>query len=210
MDFSKITVEDPEQAKVARDRYMEAARRSRSAMDRALAKSYAALAEGRALIDLDETMRAAGVDEVTKLPKLAVVRADFKQVFLRMVRWGDRDVRDSAIMAGVLDYTRDRVKTAAGTARFDFPTGTFPVSETPRGWMDTHSAPVPLIPPQLRPADAYRNYFILWEVKEWKRVAPLDPLLLTHIQGHIFAVVAQWDLSPIERLVMNAALRRGN
>jgi hypothetical protein len=75
VDFSKITVEDPEQAKAARDAYMAAARRSRSAMDRALARSYAALADGRALIDLDETIRTAGVDEVTKLPRLAIVRA---------------------------------------------------------------------------------------------------------------------------------------
>jgi hypothetical protein len=169
MQFSRITVEDPEQAKIARDRYMAAARRSRSAMDRAL------------------------------------VRADFKECFLRMTSWNH-----TAIMAGEFGYTRDRVKTAAGTARIEFPSNTFPVGDLPRGWFDVHRAPVPLIPPHLRPADAYRNYFILWEVKEWKRVAPVDPLLLTHITGHVYAVVAQWDLTPIERAIMNAALARGN
>jgi hypothetical protein len=102
------------------------------------------------------------------------------------------------------------MKTAAVTARFIFPSGTFPSGSTPRGFYDVHRAPVPLIPPHLRPADAYRNYFILWEVKVWQRVAPVDPLLLTHVTGHVFAVVAQWDLTPIERLVMNAALRGGN
>lgn len=201
MEFTQITVEDPEQAKAARDAYMAAARRSRSAMDRALARSYAALAEGRALLDLAETMKQAGVDEVTKLPKLAIVRADFKEVFLKA------DYRGGAAMAGTREWAGDRKKTAAGTARIEFPEGTF--NSSIRSW-DVHSAPVPLIPPHLRPADAYRNYFILWEVKEWRRVAPLDPLLLTHITGHIYAVVAQWDLSPIERAIMNAALRRGN
>src|SRR5947209_761610 len=65
MNFQSITVEDPEAAKAARDAYMTAARRSRSAMDRALARSFAALAEGRALLDLDATMREAGVHEET-------------------------------------------------------------------------------------------------------------------------------------------------
>ncbi len=69
---------------------------------------------------------------------------------------------------------------------------------------------MPLIPPHLRPADAYRNYHILWECNEWRRVAPSDPLLLKHITGHVYAVVAQWDLTEIERAIMNAALRRGN
>lgn len=204
MDFSAITVDNPEQARIARDRYLAAARRSRSAMDRALARSYAALAEGRALLDLDATMRAAGVDEVTRLPKLAIVRADFKQVFVKM------NFDGAAVFAGEQRWTGDRVKTKAGTARLALPPKTFDTNNRPAFWWETHSAPAPLIPPHLRPADAYRNYFILWECKEWKPVAPLDPLLLTHITGHIFAVVAQWDLTEIERAIMNATLAWGN
>lgn len=93
MDFTSITVEDREAAKVARDRYMDAARRSRSAMDRALARSYAALAEGNALLDLNATMKQVGMDAETRLPKLAIVRADFMQAVPleaahQLKRWG--------------------------------------------------------------------------------------------------------------------------
>lgn len=45
-------------------------------------------------------------------------------------------------------------------------------------------------------------------IVEWRRVAPADPLLLKHITGRLFAVVAQWDLTEIERAIMNAAMGR--
>jgi len=204
MQFTSITVEDPEKAAAARDAYLAAARRSHSAMDRALARSYAALAEGRALLDLEATMRAVGVHEETKLPKLAVVRADFKEVFCRL------EYRGTAIMAGTREFVMPRTKTRAGTARIEFPEKTFDRQNAKFSSLDVHRAPAPIIPPQCRPADAYRNYYILWEVARWEPVAPVDPLLLTHVTGPLYAVVAQWDLTEIERAVMNATLARGN
>ena len=209
MNFHAITVEDKEAAKAARDAYMAAARRSRSALDRALAQSYKAIAEGSSLIDIEATMRETPLHE-NGLPKLAIVRADFKQVFLKLRHDG------SGVMAGTQMYAeRDRVKMKAGTARIEFPPATFTTDDPATGhhwpyshWYDPHSAPVPPIPPQFRPADAYANYHILWEVEEWKRIAPKDPLLLRRVTGQIYAIVAQWDLSDLERLIMDASLRR--
>jgi hypothetical protein len=210
MNFTAITVEDKEAAKAARDAYMRAAQRSRSALDRALAASYKAIAEGSSLIDIEATMRETPLHE-NGLPKLAIVRADFKEVFLKMWSYDY-----SGVMAGTQLFAEGRrVKTRAGTARIEFPPDTFPRKNPATGqdwpyhtYFDVHRAPVPLIPPQFRPADAYANYHILWEVDTWSRVAPKDPLLLRRVTGQIYAIVAQWNLTDLERLIMDASLRR--
>jgi hypothetical protein len=65
---------------------------------------------------------------------------------------------------------------------------------------------VPHIPPGLRPAHHLRNYHILWEA-EWHPVAPpapRDPALLRRIAGDVFAVVAVWELTELERAVLGA------
>jgi len=60
---------------------------------------------------------------------------------------------------------------------------------------------VPPVPPGLRPASAIGNYHVLWEA-EWERVAPADPALLKHIGGDLYAVLAVWDLTELERAVL--------
>src|SRR4051812_3112894 len=150
MNFNAITVENKEAAKAARDAYMAAARRSRSAMDRALAQSYKAIAEGSALIDIEATMLETPLHD-NGLPRLAIVRADFKEVFLSLTHDG------AGVMAGTREFAeRDRVKTRAGTARIVFPEKTF-ARQKPNGegwgydhFWHIHRAPVPHIPPQFR------------------------------------------------------------
>lgn len=42
---------------------------------------------------------------------------------------------------------------------------------------------------------------ILWEA-EWQAVPPKDPALLRHLGGDLYAVVAVWDLTELERAVL--------
>ena len=56
-------------------------------------------------------------------------------------------------------------------------------------------------------------WHILWEVTEWSSTpqsgpAPYDPLLLKHLGGQLYAVLAEWDLTPLERAVMQGAFLR--
>jgi hypothetical protein len=119
-------------------------------------------------------------------------------------------------MAGTQEFAEsNRVKGRAGTARIELPEKTF-ARQNPNGeswgydhFWHVHRAPVPLIPPQFRPADAYANYHVLWEVETWTRIAPKDPLLLRRVTGQIYVIVAQWNLTELERLIMDASLRRG-
>ena len=70
------------------------------------------------------------------------------------------------------------------------------------GWSSwkTLKAVVPTIPPDLRPKAKLSNYWILWEA-DWEEV-PTDPMLLRHLGGSMYAVMAQWDLTEVERAVL--------
>jgi hypothetical protein len=61
---------------------------------------------------------------------------------------------------------------------------------------------VPIVPPQLRPKHKIENYHTLWEVESWTLVPPRDPMLLRHLGGYLYAVLAVWDLTDLERAVL--------
>ena len=71
-------------------------------------------------------------------------------------------------------------------------------------WSGGWWASIPYIPPQFRPPHALENYHLLWEA-EWRRNSGSqrrDPMLLRRIGGDLFAVVAAWDLTDVEKLVL--------
>src|SRR5205085_1660042 len=61
---------------------------------------------------------------------------------------------------------------------------------------------VPIVPPRLRPRFTLANYFVLWEVEQWTPIPPRDPMLLKHLGGWLYAVLAVWDLTDLERVVL--------
>lgn len=61
---------------------------------------------------------------------------------------------------------------------------------------------VPIVPPPLRPRGALWRYHVLFEVEGWEAIPPRDPILLRRIRGDLFAVVAVWDLTEVERMVL--------
>jgi hypothetical protein len=86
---------------------------------------------------------------------------------------------------------------------FTYPDGTLPDGEfIGQGeW----AAILPLIPPRLRPPHGLDNYHLLWEAvwtRPRTRRAPGDPALLKHIGGDLWAVLAVWDLTPLEQAVL--------
>lgn len=70
-------------------------------------------------------------------------------------------------------------------------------------------AVVPLIPANLRPMNALNRYVLLWEAV-WVKRPPIDPLLLRHLHGSLYAVFAAWDLTPLERAVLAGRLNDRN
>lgn len=67
---------------------------------------------------------------------------------------------------------------------------------------------IPMIPADVLP-ERYdpQTHFILWEVEQWseERIGARpdrDPFLLRHLGGELYAIVAEWDLTDLERAII--------
>ncbi len=156
-------------------------------VDREIARVYHAIAKGQVVIRALESIRAAGLGE-DRLPKLAIVRADARECFIKPRHDGAARMQ-----------SKSRTRENETRCYFDFPSGTFPGIDTGR-WEG--KAMVPLIPLKYRPKTALDAYHILFE-SEWRKIVPEDPMLLRRIgNADIWAVVAAWDLTSVERAVL--------
>jgi hypothetical protein len=209
MELTTIDM-DRTEARKAFLEYRNAVRERHTEEDAQIMRGYRELANGRQLISLTETIRAGGtVDKVvrlrggdertTVLPALAVCRADLEWVWLQMQSHnGDVVFLPSVGYQGRRD--RFRIPDLRPEAKR--------LGNSDAEWRWSRSAwraMVPNIPPGLRPTTHLRNFHILWEA-EWALYTPPrppgDPALLKRIGGDLFAVLAVWDLTPLEQLVL--------
>ncbi len=167
--------------------------------DTELMKAYQAMSLGQRVLSLPSVLASAGVGGPHYLPKLAVAHADWEwchlwrspqSYFFSIREWDSRN-----------DFS------------ISVPLQTFPAELTNTGWRAQNNHPnsniralVPSVPPHLRPAGNLGDYCILWEAN-WEFKAPVDPLLLKHIEGGMYSVLAQWDTTPLERMVLEGRLR---
>lgn len=182
-------------ARVKWAEYRRAVRANPQANDEILMKGYREIARGRKVIDLNAVIKAGGVDSGWRA-RLAIARADEKRIHFYYDSW--RPVFSSTPKWSAIGGKRARDR------HFVLPHRTFdtPSLDTLRA-VDAR-AQVPMIPPSIRPVHKIEGYHILWEAN-WE-APPVDPLLLKHIAGPLFAILAQWDLTDLERAVMAGAL----
>lgn len=157
-----------------------------------LSSAYYQLSRGRKVLDLEESFRLAGLN-AEGLPHLAITRADQRIVYLRCRDRGEC----------LFERQRNKASTWGRTPVIAIRGGVF-TSDWGKRRYSTHSAPVPLIPPQFLPKGQLVAYHILWEVETWTPEPPRDPILLKRISDNLFAVMAQWDLTELERSVMRS------
>lgn len=193
MNIPKIEVAQ-DKARQAFQEYRLSVQERRNDEDVAIMRGYKELAKGNALIDLSQVFEQCPCDELGR-PKLAIAPATNKTVYCKL-GWCGRNVyfywgKALHRYGWMDDYcTRSIIKT------------TLPFSKVRKNSGDRyHQTPVPNIPPLLRPKRFTTKHFILWEVDEWERV-PGDPILLRHIGGALYVVLAQWDLTPLEQAVL--------
>jgi hypothetical protein len=181
-----------EQAEAAFREYRGAFLAERNRIDGELMRGYKALKEGKQLIRLAETIATGGVDDLGR-PRLAIARADEREI--GMVRW----------RSGEVNYEPSSRRIRARDRVFRFPSGTLPADDNVE-WKYWYAL-TPLVPPRFRaPNSALSNFHVLWEA-EWyaqakTRVAPRDPALLRHLGGDLWVVLATWDLTELERAVL--------
>jgi hypothetical protein len=188
--------------------FREATDAEQRKIDEALMKGYRAIAGGQSVIDLHEAFTATGVTG-KGYPKLAICRAHEQHCTVEM-----RTDGSATFYGGTTTWRR-----GSTGVKVDVPKGTFPtwrwaqnteaaVWPAVRRYVDFRmnaQAVVPIIPAQYRPPTKLDAFHILWEA-DWTHV-PHDPLLLKHLSGALYAVLAQWDLTPLERAVLAGRLR---
>lgn len=182
--------------------YKNAVKQRHSEEDAEIMRGYRALARGMQLIKLTDTMKAGGTMEVThngwrnghyvhdavsRVPRLAIARASARFSFLHTSADGAASFHDDK----PLRKWRSKFVTYV-------PARTFEGLQHGNG---EFKALVPPVPPQFRPATSLDNFHILWEA-EWTKIPPTDPALLRHIGGDLYAVLAIWDLTELERAVL--------
>jgi hypothetical protein len=186
MNAGQITM-DPEAAKIAFKEYRAALKSRHSVEDKQLVTAYRALSKGHALINLIDALNIAGFDAQSR-PKIAVVRADADEVFFHSWSTG---------FSLSLDYWERELESRR--------TITIPWSSVDlKDYVyssDRFKAKTPIIPPRFRPKGSLVNYYVLFE-PVWESAPKPDPILLKRLNRYTFAVLAQWDLTEVELMVI--------
>jgi hypothetical protein len=173
--------------------------------------AYEAAAKGRPLVVLSQVFETVPRDGKAR-PKLAICRAD--QVEVRYKRESRHEQFDCP---HVWQWNRrGRVPNGGSIS--------VPRPESQRGmirhsggfehdiaWPSGYSL-VPMVPPSVRDGHDLSQRFVLWEVEQWadhphSAQPDRDPYLLQHISDDLYAVVGEWDLTPLEQAIMRDRAR---
>ena len=183
---------DQHEARQRLTEYTNAIRHERNAEDEAIAAAYRAAARGLPVISLSAAITAGGWFD-NGLPRIAIARADANRCQVQWFSWPTR-----------LTYSDEHATGRNTTALVGDSTINVPMAAMPAGrQVYRGTTVVPPVPPRHRPKRGrIGRYHILWEVEEWTPTPPYDPALLRHIRGDLWAVLATWDLTEIERHVL--------
>lgn len=153
-----------------------------------LSRACQAILRGEVVIDAAKAIADAGLN-AEGLPALAIARADWE-----FVHCWNYDGKVVFARNGRTWSTRGDRQTATHNVSVRLPMGQI-----------AGRAQVPMVPPRFLPKGALSGYRILFEAV-WQRQPPVDPILLRHIGGPFYVVLAQWDLSTLEQAVLRARL----
>lgn len=214
-DAAEVVMLNKEDALERFNEYKSALRVSRSQHDRMMKAVYGALSEGLGVINPRAAIVTAGVEQVNLHPRLAISRADRDTVYFHRQHYDN-----TAFFSSSERFFVNASNKAAQSRRdqFAFHPGDLPRVPDSEVWSKAHplyrevvKATVPIIPPQHRPTEGtLSGYSILWEVEKWEALprpqrAPGDPMLLKPLaQSGLYAVMAHWDLTDIEKMALGA------
>lgn len=183
---------DPEEDVLEREAERYKAIQSPSAQEKAVMAAHQALAQDRVLVDVAQTL--SGHTPPGDWPNITVAHLQDTFVWCRRHRNGQYELRNGR---------------RGGHIFYEY-FGGMP-HRVDHEWYQRR-ADVPQLPPELqRTVDRKRtDMLLLWE-PEWRNEehAPvprpvLDPALLEHVSGSLYAVVAIWELSAIEAAALGS------
>lgn len=183
MDVGEITL-SPDQVKKQVDLW----KGGLSTEEQLIARAYRAIQRGRKLLDLSRAMRIAGCDDQGR-PQLAISRADAHLVVCDM--WDSERVTFESLIG------RWKQSTTQSSVRVS--TRDLPGHKRQQRRLQ---AAVPIIPTKYRPSRSQLNRFWILFDATWTEVAK-DPFLLMPLGGTLYVIMADWDLTPVERAVLH-------
>jgi hypothetical protein len=196
MEVPLITLDKGEAKERAEDYFSAIKRGIRDPMYEAALKGYKVLAEGKPLIDLHQAIGSSGWDSEGR-PRLAIARSDRQEVSFFRARKG------LTFCSAADRYTRKRYPELFRNV----PLGSMPDDSEWSRWRSA-SALVPMVPASVRPKGPLKCYYTLFEA-EWGEIS-VDPYLLRHVAGSLYAVIAEWNLTTLEVAVMRGRLDRSD
>lgn len=159
------------------------------------------------IVNVRDAIVGAGLDDLHR-PKMAIARADAEHVWFQRHISTARRGTWVQVDSFFTDISKRRVANSYELPRdlfADCPENCNRVAHT------RIRAMVPLIPPQFRPPHSLTNYHILWDAEgTWEAEPPVDPFLIKRISGDLFAVLAVWDLTELERSVLKGIRSQTN
>lgn len=183
---------------IAEEKYREYRNAPKNAMTKLYkdaATLYYQIKKGKKIIEINKIIKAGGIHN-NGHPKLAIAKASTKIITCFYYQDGDVKYLNSVNGWRTKEFASDVVLSKC-----------LPEFKLDNRWDKLAlTAPVPLVPPKHLPKILTNDYYILWEVDEWKMIAPTDPYLLKRLTKTHFIVVAAWDLTEVEKSVMNANL----
>jgi hypothetical protein len=190
------------------ERAAQANPRHTTETDRRIAEGYKVLAKGGRLIDVNEAIRAGGLN-LAGIPKLAIARAHAEAA-----RWtAQSNFRYTSEYpkgawyptgGGTFRWGDGRSRLVDDRVQWTIVPDVFDAGKTQIG--NTFTALTPYIPAPHKPKYKLENYFLLWEAN-WHAL-PVDPFLLRPITGALMQIVAEWDVTPLELAAVRAAAAR--
>lgn len=198
-----------DEAKAKLAEYRAALKKRFNKTDEILVRTYRELAKGNMIVNALDAIVGAGVDELHR-PKMAIARADATHVWYRRSITSARRGNWDQISSFFSDTPR-LTKNSYEFARNQFADCPENCQQCIGRRVSRFKAIVPLIPPQFRPPHRLSNYHILWDTEgAWESEPPTDPFLLKRISGDLFTVLAVWDLTELERIVLKGIRARTN
>ncbi len=184
------------------DDYRFLNKKQKTREDERLRVLYKAVSKGARVVNIAEAFKETGLNELGQ-PKLAIARADWRVVHFFpkrsiVVRENNFWAQSNLQGAGSFSDT-DRFIPNAYSKTYSLPAHTFSEKLVVKNLRSR----VPHIPPRLRPTIHLRNFHILFEVDSWEEY-PIDPFLLRRIEGHLFVVVAEWELTKLEASLLSS------
>ena len=192
-----------EKALTAWKEYLELLKTRDDEGAKVLKQAYYHASKGRKIIDIYQAMQSAGVNK-EGWPNLAICRADGRECIFRRRTKG----------AGLFHHEPLRRWEAGNRNSVSLPEGCFmdlPVADWQNHEQNQRYATIPTIPAKYYPQGTLERYYVLWEVEQWYEksqipIPPIDPFLLKRLSPNLFVVLAEWDLTPLERAVIKGAV----